>query len=275
MIRETITVEDQGNLTIGRFNGLADLADYVKDEPFDAREKWAGATRAQALKRAISGNPDLVAQSDAMLAKLEGITPPPASAFEAQRAVVGGVPSVPDFLSGNPLNMRLRRRVEAQHAPLAIVLDCMSSGGVDNATIARRGAAVMALARNLSASRPVTIWVVAGMSPNNCGSAAMIIPVDSAPLDLARAAWALGAPEMSRQLCYTAGAVLLGQSRTGSTGWCFNDDSWHQSSLIQTLAPMLADRFIAVGSVLLGTTFNTDENAAQWVRDTLLTVRED
>ena len=273
MILSKVMIEGQGEMTLARFDGLADLSRYVAGATGGhdvSSEKWAGSTMPEALDRALSGNAALVPASDKLLAQLEAINPP-TSAWETQGAVAGGVANIPAYLAGQPVNMRLRRRVESQGAPLSIIVDCVTSGGVDHATITRRGAAVLALVRSLAGRRPVTLTVIGGMCARG-KTVCVAFPIDTAPLDLARAAWALGSVEVARHLAYTAGAEAVGKKRC-ATQWAFDDHSWQQEHLCAAIAPHIgADQFVGVSSVYLGTTFADDQSAAQWVRDTIQSV---
>ena len=269
MIRSQVTIK-KGDFSLIRFDGLSDVARYIEaapDRQVDHGKGFAGATIPEALDRAINGNPALVPASDKLLARLEAINPP-TSAWETQGAVAGGVANVPAYLAGQPVNMRLRRRVENQGAPLAILIDLTVSAGVDHQTILRRGAATFALVRAAAAKRPVTLLVCCALRMGDDDICATI-PIDTAPLDLARAAWALGAPEMLRAVLFNVCHVATG-SKTKWIPWMFGDHRFVQEKLPEVLAPHIGlSECIATPGVALGATFGTDEQAAQWVETTL------
>jgi hypothetical protein len=275
VIKSQITIEGQGKMTLARFDGLADLSRYVAGATGHevSSASWAGSTMPEAIDRALSGNAALVPASDRLLAELAAINPP-SSAWQTQGAVAGGVVNVPAYLAGQPVNMRLRRRIESQGAPLSIIVDCVTSGGVDHGTITRRGAAVLALVRALAGRRPVTLTVIGGMSQDG-KTACVAIPIDTAPLDLARAAWALGSVEVARHLAYTAGVEAMGKKHARFLDWAFNNHEWQTQNLCAAIAPHIgADQFVGVSSVVLGTAFADTKSAAQWVRDTIQLVTE-
>jgi hypothetical protein len=269
-MREAIKLDVNGKkraATLCRFDGMGGLADYLDAMPegfrHDHGAHFAGCDLPTAITRCRSGNPDLVAASDKMLDKLEALSPM-TNAWETQRAIVGGVPSVPDFLSGNPLNMRLRRRVESQQAPIAVLIDVTVSADIPFETILRRGAAILALVRALSAKRPVSLHVVAGLQEKS-SNVAIAIRVDTAPLDLARAAWLLGAPEVLRQVFFN---VLHSVSEQPGRyiPWIFGDHGWSQKNLGPSLLPFIgAEKHITTPGIVSGGAFSSDADAAAWV----------
>lgn len=270
MIRSTIEVPAKGEMQVLRFEGLGAAADFVDARPgFLKGGDWQGAEAHETMQRARTGNAALVPASDKLLDRLEAINPP-VSAWETQGAVAGGVVNVPAYLAGQPVNMRLRRRTESQAAPLAVVVDLCVSAGVDHATIQRRGVATLALVRGLAARRPVTLHVIGAEIVRETGrTICPVIQVDTAPLDLARAAWLLASPEAFRGLMF---AICKGEEGSqGSVNWAFDSADWHLKNVCNVVGPTLAEEFVAVGGVLLGTAFRDDKAAADWVASTMQT----
>ena len=97
-----------------------------------------------------------------------------------------------------------------------------TSQSTSDEIINARGAATLALLRRLElAGHPVEVW--AGYSADHrggagSGSVAIVTRIDSAPLDLARAAWVLGAPAMQRQLYFRTGRHMT-DAPAGSIAW--------------------------------------------------------
>lgn len=181
-------------------------------------DSWVGASAAATLRSASHGDAARVALADAMLDRIETSV-----GFEARRwrtvdSVAGGAPNVPAYLAGSPLSMRRRVRVMDTASPLVIALELGVSAAVDNDTIARRGAAALALARVASASRPVELWAYFAARDGSEHCAGMAIKLDTAPLDVARAAWLLCAPEALRR------AAFMVLAHTG--GWTDESVKW-------------------------------------------------
>lgn len=201
--------------TTGRCESVTALTDYAKgstDNEHPCTEETYAFARSGDLSR--------VAASDAFLGRLEAALPIAYTARETVRGVCGGVADVPAYLAGSPMNMR-RRVPRGTPAPITIVSDIGTSAATGADIIARRGAATLALLRRLEmAGHPVTVW--AGYACAHAGTqhVAIVARLDSAPIDLARAAWVLGSPEYQRQVSFRAGHRLAGYpSGGGYIGW--------------------------------------------------------
>lgn len=73
--------------------------------------------------------------------------------------VSGAVPIVPEYLAGNPFNMRTRKTEKNGRGPVAIFLELTTSGGFGNYRF-ERIASMMAFARQLILVRPVELWLI-------------------------------------------------------------------------------------------------------------------
>jgi hypothetical protein len=200
-----------GTVAALRYVAFADLADMaaaasgLPENPVS----WAGATMRQAVKRARAGDLPRVAASDAMLTKVEDFLDLATLRSVTAPAVAGGAPCVPAFIAGHPMAMRTRRRVAHDRGELILAVEGYTPAGTDAATIARRGAAVLALARAAAMLRPVRL-VSFAVSGGAKTAFAYTLPIDAAPIDLARAAWVFGAPEFTRQLRLPIQTDILG-----------------------------------------------------------------
>lgn len=167
------------------------------------------------------GDMDVVARAEELITRFEHLSFN-TSAFRIMPAMSGGVPNVPALLSGNPLAMRTRQRAVSAMGPLNIVIETTASAGYG----AGRGVALLALARMLSAVRPVKLFVTAmGIIHNNNGqsSQGVAMPLDTAPLDLSRAGAMIGNPEWTA----SAGVGLLQRLAGSNSGlsWAYNNSS--------------------------------------------------
>ena len=157
-------------------------------------------THKEAARRMIEGDLSLAAKSDALLAKFEHAEIA-AGRFQMQDDVIGALPNVPAFIAGQPLNMRNRRRVADERAPIKIVVDTGAASNIETHEIEARGAAILALVRVLSISRPVELWACVGLDADNRKNATWtFVQIDTAPLDLARAAFILTHPAALRRI---------------------------------------------------------------------------
>ena len=189
------------------------------------RDWYGGLGTCEGLRRAQSGDNALVAASDALISKLED------QIIHSKKwrnidDVVGSLPNVPAYLAGYPCAMRRRIRVDRDDAPLCIFIDLTSSGGIDARKVLARGTAVLALARMLIEHRAVTLWAGIALGGGRVGSSTVAWRIDTAPLDLARAAHLLCAPIMSRGVGYE-----LSYAAHGSSGsWPLGSYEKHKAS---------------------------------------------
>lgn len=269
-----VTVKGQGDATLYRWQSIGELSAFIQTNrarmgymrPGANPSQWHGATPEEAAQRLETGNPALVAASDKLLTMMEEEVTPASSAFRAVPMVAGGVVNVPAYLAGHPANMRLRRRVEDQYGPIAIVIDVTVSSDVSHATIARRGAAALALVRALQGSRPVSLLVSIGLRLKGKDMVS-IMDVDCAPLDLARAAWCLGAPEYLRRVGFglASHAAKDFDRDEPHIPFLFNDPGWQVNNLPGWIAKREGfEDFVPVPG-LKGNTFGSDKEAAAWV----------
>lgn len=262
----------------------ADLMASLQSEGIGATAErpdsdWSGANPETTLRRARQGDAGLVAASDALVSEFEDKIDFPTSRAANVRAVAGGAVSVPAYLSGRPNCMLQRRQVVSDIAPITVMVDICVSASVDHSTIARRGAAMLALVRLLSTVRPVTLYALAGETVDHYGSDAgkyngiIAVRLDTAPLDLARAAWLLGSTEATRRLGFGLGTMVAGYPADTAYNWLWNDADAHKKHIYDVAA-----RGLGVGTFLAGgegiyspdvSAFATQAKATEWLQSTL------
>lgn len=274
------------HLPSARFDDMGALAAYLTSvqnhaaagsaavEHWDrAAGEWVGASATATLRHAAQGDAARVALADAMLDRIEVSVGFEARRWRTQDSVAGGAPNVPAYLAGSPLSMRRRVRVMDTAAPLVIALELGVSAAVDNATIARRGAAALALARIASASRPVELWAYFAARDGGEHCAGMAVKLDTAPLDVARAAWLLCAPEALRRAAFAVLAHTGGWTDQ-SVKWLHNDTEKH-AAFASDFARQItgaSDLVTVAGFKSDGSNpFESDAAAAAWVVEALAT----
>lgn len=185
---------------------LSELIDAPKYCATAGSRSWAGGTTQEAEAWARNGKPELVALSDAIMAKLE-------SAVEAivtpkRRTIddmAGSVPNIPAFIAGLPCAMRRTIRDESNHTPLCAMVDIGASAAITKDVMTARGAAILALVRMLSARRAIELYAATTngqLFGRAKGARYLVAPLDSAPLDTGRAAFVLCDPAAPRALFY-------------------------------------------------------------------------
>lgn len=222
---------ERNYITVTDVPGFAAALDAVRDSAMvrdihHGREWDGGVTYAEMIDKARDGDLSGVAASDAFLSKLEDISPV-SRRWATVAAVAGGAPNVGAYLAGSPMAMRRRTRLATDAAPLTILVDTSSSGGISAAQLIKRGAAVLALVRLLSSLRPVTLYAVCGCQPGRKTSG-VAVKIDTTPLDLARAAFMLGHPASSRHGMYTLAYLA---TRNGDAGGDRSMIRWPHSNV--------------------------------------------
>jgi hypothetical protein len=225
-------------------DSLSEMADCVlaRAKESGGASAWSGGlTNAETARTMRGGDLSRVGPSDALLARFERFAfATPTKAW--RRDVAGAVPNVPAFLAGHPQTMRRRVRLTSAGAPLAVIVDLTTSQGINARDIEKRGAAILALVRILSARRPVELWAGAftGADGDRNGCA-MFARIDTAPLDLARAAFAMVSPAYPRRALYA-----LARTKGFSGGWPYGSGDASRRFLESILKPA----FPAMGDVL-------------------------
>lgn len=187
---------------------------------------WVGGkTYQECIEGMATGDLSLVAKSDKLMSQLEDKFKVQSSKFVNVLDVAGGFANVPAYLAGIPTNMVRRQRVASEQGPLTICVDITSSGGVDASKLMKRGTAILALVRLLATRRPISLWIMTNLDTSEHGVAiCQMVKVETAPLDLARAAYMLCHVSVARSLMYSKASKEHGSSLTTpyNTGW----ESW-------------------------------------------------
>ena len=181
---------------------------------------WCGGTLEELRRCAVLGDERLVAEADRFLSEIEDQVPM-SRGWRNVDDVVGAVPNVPAFLAGHPQHMRRRERVARDNAPLTLFLDLTSSAIIDAATVQRRAVVMLALVRLLVEHRSVSLWAGVGQDVGMCGAGYVAWKIDTAPLDLARAAYHIGSTQMARRFGYGVNGIV---NRSGGH-WPHHDAS--------------------------------------------------
>lgn len=241
------------------FSGLPEFAAIARACPDpDGPVGWAGSDFDTACTRALSGDLARVAPSDALLDKVESLLDLSGLKTVTVPAVAGGVPCVPAFLAGSPMAMRVRKRRAHDRGEVVLCVEGWTSADADSAAIARRGAAVLALARALSGVRPVRIVSYAA-SGSDRRAFFYTLPIDSAPIDLARAAWVFSAPEFVRQ-CRLAIQYYHNNNNTDT------QRIQGAARLLPDLLGVDADSCVTVEGLTDSGAFGSDASAVDWIR---------
>lgn len=214
----------------------------ITDRPAAA---WTGhISTADAVHMIASGDPSAVAASDKLLDSLEQYLHIASSRFKMVDDVAGAMPNVPAYLAGQPLSMRRRQRTSDEQAPLTVVLDVTSSASITADQLKKRGAAILAFVRAMITRRPVKLFVAVttGNRKINNGKDAqrLLIPVETSPIDLVRAAYLLTHTGLPRALGYPMAFRLAGDTAySGDVPWPYCDAELSRSTEQATYEALL------------------------------------
>jgi hypothetical protein len=153
---------------------------------------WYGPDSADVVRlKSITGDRDLVPAAESMLRQLQTNIETPR--LEWHRNVAGPVCVVPDVLSGSPTPFRRQVFVREANRPIEIFVDVGSSASIKAETLRKRGTAILALVMALARLRPVALNLIDCSDGNRDGSGESVVTIrlETAPLDIAKACYAL------------------------------------------------------------------------------------
>jgi len=232
-------------------------------------DEWRGRENyGMSLDYARQGNEASVCKSDALLGEYEHIMPQ-SRGWQTSYDVVGGVASVPEYLAGNPCHMRRRKRTASSFAPLTICVNLGVSAGISTQTMMKRGIALLAITRLLANVRPTELWVGCSFGAHSI-RASFWVRLETSPLDLARASYAITAPGFTRNLLYSCDHYYSAKGKIDTClPWPYDDSQFSRKHDVDSIKPILApnhDLFYSPGML------NSDkdqEDTKTWIMDKL------
>ena len=202
--------------TMLRFDSPAEIGEYALSHPQAKTDRhlsetgnknWIGPENlAQACRKITTGDESYCAGYESLMSKFEDFD---LSTFRPQWRddVAGGRPNVQNFLAGTPLSMRRRIKDDSNTAPMAIIVDTTLSAQFDQKDMQKRGSAILALLRILSAKRPVELWLGSVMDSNYNDWGCVLTRINTTPLDIATASFIFGSLAFTRRICYGLGGA--------------------------------------------------------------------
>lgn len=237
--------------SIGAFCATLDGLDESIKTRHSADSFTNNQTFDDALVNLRNGRLDNVKKSDKLLSKMQGDSIE-LEVPQWEHAVAGFIPCVPSFLAGSPESMRRPVQTSSDRSPIKVYASVCLSAGFTAKQIEQRGVVLLALARKLQMIRPVELWVFADLHGTDMGDgtgncAIPVIKIETMPLDLPTATYALSDAGFLRQLCFAWGRS---QGFGGQWAWCSKPDlDSYQERLREVLKVGDADLLIS-GSYL-------------------------
>src|SRR4029079_19182184 len=196
-----ITKQTQWGVDQYAFLEASEIPALMRKYPMTCKGgSWYGDSSEALVRKATTGDNSLVAESERFLTSIEDQVPM-SKGWRNVDDVVGAIPNVPAFLAGHPQHMRRRERAARDNAPITIYMDLTSSAMIDAKQLQKRGIVLLALARLLVEHRPVELWVGTSKARQGC-SGTVAWRIDTAPLDLSRSSYHIGAAAMARGFGY-------------------------------------------------------------------------
>ena len=161
---------------------------------------WGGDSMSTLLDKCLSGDDTHIAQAEALLDKLQDDIEIPK--FQWNPCEYGAFPNVGSFLAGEVDCMRHIQRDPNVTAPVRIYYDPTSSAAIDSDTLVRRGVAALALTMALAQIRPVELWTFSDLDSAGDGLSLICAKLQTNPLMLSEACFALCNPGYARGLTY-------------------------------------------------------------------------
>ena len=191
--------------SIGAFCATLDSTVRESDKRKRGTEWNGNQSWEQARKSIIEGHLDVVPKANALIEKLAG------ASIELDQAqwelsMAGAFPCVPAYLADVPEAMFRQVQVKTETAPVRIFASVCVSAALDSETLEARGTTILALCMKLTSIRPVELYVYADMGGRKNGKGYALMPcvkLETSPLDLSTATYALSHTSFLRQLCFS------------------------------------------------------------------------
>lgn len=188
------------------FDSVEDFAkackDKVKHPDRDSASEWTGwVTFAQAIEKSLVGDKSFVDGANKLIDQLD-VDIPATKAFKRVHSPYGGSVNMGDWLANSPTPMRRRVRTSSDIGLVNIYVSTTSSAGVDADTMKQRGYAILALLLKLQTVRPIQLYLLTELHGARDGWHYQKIRVESQPLNISVAAFALCNVGWARHLTY-------------------------------------------------------------------------
>lgn len=208
---------------VKRYDSIAAYVARAKelDAPmsYSRGDTWdQGVSGTQACERALAGDLTLAAEASALADKIEASTIEGTVRYANISGVAGTRVNVPVYLANHPSCFVRRAKSERATRHVTIYVSLVCSAGIPAESMIKRGCAVLGLLTALQCQQyGVDLYLLGETSgPHMRGSMFQIIRVDSQPLDVSSAAFALAHPAFARNVLYM---VQARENAASSTGW--------------------------------------------------------
>ncbi len=229
-----------------------------------------GVSGHEAVELATKGDPRIVTGTMQVLDRLNASNVGESTKARYVSDYVGSFVSVPKYLAGHPKCMKARRKVEVMAPHVAIYVANTSSCGVSAKDLMTRGIIILALLESLTARGVgVDLYILSetdapGHKENwfyQC------VQVDTRPLDLSVAGFAIAHPSFARNVMY---AYSSGHSDGAITNWAPEAQRSDYESLLRSRMGMApTDVYVPPPDLYNYSPNNMKGNPEGWINEKL------
>lgn len=189
---------------VKHFHTPADFLGWLPQHACDQVEHssldWRGGeSYADSRRLLIAGDTRHVDAASQLLDQLLDSVEVPVQLW--QQSVAGYIPCVPAVLAGHPEAFLRPIDEDSDSSPIRVYASVGCSAGISAKDLTKRGIAILALVIKLQAIRPVELWITDDSGGSGYGLFGCL-RIETAPLDLSTAAYALTSAGFFRNLCF-------------------------------------------------------------------------
>lgn len=201
---------------IERYASLGDFARRAAQVPKGKRfmdayssvvSEWFGPlTYDRCVELCLIGEDTIVPRASAILDMIDAAVEVPMPAWTP--SVYGAYPCVPEFLAGAPDCMRRMSPQVSDTSPVTVMVATDPAAGVTHEMMVTRGTAIIALVMKLNAVRPIKLSLISENVTyvDNSGEYLLVVDINTQPLDLATACFAIAGSSFARHLAFSVTA---------------------------------------------------------------------
>jgi len=238
---------------------------------------------SSAIKLSIHGHPPLVGQT---AAAVDSLVTEFQIRQESRKAYISHVSgsrvSVPEYLAGSPFCMKRKAAIQRPERAINIYVCTTCAAAVSAQNMLKRGVTIMALLEYLQLTQvSVELFLTAETHGRTDGDFIQVIKVESNPLDLSTASFAIAHPAFARHVTYTMAKAMDGfngawgrehnNSCSGSSSWGVFNPELYLPKISKAVGMSPGDIYIPAP------TYNDDEiisHPDMWLSKRIETIRE-
>lgn len=196
---------------------------------------YGGETVEQTIDFAQRGDTKLVDVAESLMTKLETQIETPRRTWTA--SPVGAYPCVPDYLRNIPTSMRRQVETGDEHAQITILVCTSSSASISSEVFLNRGITILTLVMALSRVRPVSLYLldISDGNRDTTGETVFLTKINTTPLDLATAAYAVTSIGLTRRVMYSIEQELNGFDGGWPKNFNFSNPKQYYTKLLNQL----------------------------------------